>query len=60
MIDHILNTAEKLEPIARGKEISTLLNGKVLMLLFFEPSTRTRMSFESSMIRLGGNVMNLG
>lgn len=60
MIDHILNTAEKLEPIARGKEISTLLAGKVLMLLFFEPSTRTRMSFETAMIRLGGNVMNLG
>ncbi|HJH31447.1 MAG TPA: aspartate carbamoyltransferase [Methanosarcinaceae archaeon] len=59
-IDHILNTAEKLEPIARGTEKSDILDGKVLSLLFFEPSTRTRMSFETAMIRLGGRVLNLG
>ena len=36
---------------------SALLKGKILATLFFEPSTRTRLSFESSMYRLGGNVI---
>ncbi len=36
---------------------SHLLNGKILATLFFEPSTRTRLSFESAMYRLGGNVI---
>lgn len=60
MIDHILDTAEKLEPIANGEEKSSILNGKVLALLFFEPSTRTRMSFETAIKRLGGDVLSLG
>ena len=33
------------------------LQGKILASLFYEPSTRTRFSFESAMIRLGGNVL---
>ncbi|WP_292466536.1 aspartate carbamoyltransferase [Methanolobus sp.] len=60
MIDHILNAAEKMEPIAHGKQKSDMLAGKVLAVLFFEPSTRTRMSFETAMLRLGGDVLNLG
>ncbi|MHA2124867.1 MAG: aspartate carbamoyltransferase [Candidatus Hodarchaeales archaeon] len=36
---------------------SNLLNSKILATLFFEPSTRTRLSFESAMYRLGGNVI---
>ncbi|MBN2109682.1 MAG: aspartate carbamoyltransferase [Methanosarcinaceae archaeon] len=60
MIDHILETAEKMEPIALGKQRSDLLSGKILAVLFFEPSTRTRMSFETAMYRLGGNVLSLG
>jgi aspartate carbamoyltransferase catalytic subunit len=38
MIDHILETAEKLEPIAVMKERSDMLAGKVLAVLFFEPA----------------------
>ena len=34
-----------------------LLEGRVLAALFFEPSTRTRLSFESAMVRLGGSVV---
>ncbi len=58
-IDIILNMAKDFEPIARGKK-SDLLNGKLLATLFYEPSTRTRMSFETAMKRLGGDVIDLG
>ena len=34
------------------------LEGKILASLFYEPSTRTRFSFESAMIRLGGNILS--
>jgi aspartate carbamoyltransferase catalytic subunit len=58
-IDSVLDLAASLEPYARGKK-SDMLAGKILALLFFEPSTRTRMSFETAMKRLGGSVINLG
>jgi len=58
-IDSVLDLASNLEAFARGKK-SDMLAGKILALLFFEPSTRTRMSFETAMKRLGGGVINLG
>lgn len=58
-IDSVLDLASSLEPYARGKK-SDILSGKILALLFFEPSTRTRMSFETAMKRLGGSTINLG
>jgi aspartate carbamoyltransferase catalytic subunit len=41
------------------KEIFSLADilGKIMVMLFYEPSTRTRFSFESAMLRLGGNVI---
>jgi aspartate carbamoyltransferase catalytic subunit len=53
-IDHILKKAKEM---IQNKKSSELLKGKILATLFFEPSTRTRLSFESAMHRLGGNVI---
>ena len=57
-IIYILDKAEEFEDVARGKR-SNILEGKILANLFFEPSTRTRMSFEVAMKRLGGEVINV-
>ena len=46
---YILKIAKEME-----KEKPKLLDSKILATLFFEPSTRTRLSFESAMFRLGG------
>jgi aspartate carbamoyltransferase catalytic subunit len=56
-IEHVLKLAEKMLPIARGEERSILLEGHVLGSLFYEPSTRTRLSFDAAMTRLGGRVL---
>ncbi len=56
-IEYILDLADTFIPTARGEESSTLMNGKIMATLFFEPSTRTRLSFESAMQRLGGRVL---
>lgn len=54
-IDYILEMSRAMEPMARAG--SDLLRGKILATLFFEPSTRTRLSFESAMHRLGGSAI---
>jgi aspartate carbamoyltransferase catalytic subunit len=55
-INHILDIAKIMEPLA--KTGSDMLKGKVLATLFYEPSTRTRLSFETAMLKLGGG--NIG
>ena len=52
-IDYVLEMAKAMEPVA--KTGSDMLQGKILATLFFEASTRTRLSFESAMHRLGGS-----
>jgi aspartate carbamoyltransferase catalytic subunit len=56
-IGHVLDVAEKMIPVAQGAKKSEMLKGKLLANLFFEPSTRTRLSFETAMKRLGGKVI---
>ena len=46
-----------LDIIANPKKYSEACHGKKLATLFFEPSTRTRLSFEAAMYELGGNVL---
>ncbi len=56
-IEYIFDVSEQmLQSIENGNKLN-LCNGKILATLFYEPSTRTRLSFESAMIRLGGSVI---
>ena len=59
-IEGIIDVASGFEKELKKKDSLTLLRGKILATLFFEPSTRTRLSFEAAMQRLGGGVIGLG
>ena len=54
-IDELIEVAKDI--IVNPEKYSEKCKGKILATLFFEPSTRTRLSFESAMLRLGGNVL---
>ncbi len=54
-LDYILNMAGEMEEVA--KRGSDMLRGRTLASLFFEPSTRTRLSFEVAMQKLGGTTI---
>lgn len=55
--DHLLDLADDI--IQNHKKYEHLCEGKKLATLFFEPSTRTRLSFEAAMYELGGNVLSV-
>ena len=54
-IDELITTADDI--IADSDKYMDVCHGKKLATLFFEPSTRTRLSFESAMLSLGGSVL---
>ena len=56
----IMKVASDFEKELKGKGTLPLLKEKLVATLFFEPSTRTRMSFEAAMQRLGGGVVSMG
>ena len=55
-IDRLFAVADALEPFARRERITRVLQGAILSNMFFEPSTRTRVSFGCAFNRLGGDV----
>jgi aspartate carbamoyltransferase catalytic subunit len=57
-LDLIFAEAQRCESIKPGSPESKALEGYVMSTLFYEPSTRTRLSFESAMARLGGTVLS--
>ena len=54
-IEDLLHKAEYID--AHRREVAHTCDGRVLATLFYEPSTRTRLSFETAMLRLGGSVI---
>lgn len=54
-IENLCHIAESM--LLDRASFSDICKGKILATLFFEPSTRTRLSFEAAMLRLGGQVM---
>ncbi|WP_075255771.1 aspartate carbamoyltransferase [Herbaspirillum camelliae] len=54
--ERLFALADIMQPIARRRKVSRVLEGAVLANLFFEASTRTRLSFASAFMRLGGSV----
>ena len=54
-LEEIFEVADDI--IKNPERYTDICKGKILATLFYEPSTRTRLSFESAMIRLGGNII---
>jgi len=55
-VEDLFRVADLMQPIARRHKVSRVLEGAVLGNLFFEASTRTRVSFGAAFCRLGGSV----
>lgn len=57
ILNYIFEVALDMEKIEKSSSKSQMLKGYLMATLFYEPSTRTRLSFESAMKRLGGEVL---
>lgn len=57
-LDKVFEVTRQMEAVTPGSEGSKQLEGRLMSTLFYEPSTRTRLSFESAMQRLGGAVLS--
>ena len=55
-VDRIFDVADRMRPYAQRERKTTVLEGAILGSMFFEPSTRTRISFGSAFNLLGGHV----
>ena len=57
--DRVFAVADRMRPYANRQRITRVLQGAILSNMFFEPSTRTRISFGASFNLLGGNVREI-
>ena len=57
-VSKILTSAAVLEEALKNGKVPKLLEGKIIACIFYEPSTRTRLSFETAAIRLGANIIS--
>ncbi|MBR7836718.1 aspartate carbamoyltransferase [Actinospica durhamensis] len=55
-LEQLFALADLLRPVARGEQVTRVLEGAVMGSLFFEASTRTRLSCDAAFMRLGGSV----
>ncbi len=58
ILQRLFELSLEMEKNVKNEKLFPILNGKVMAALFYEPSTRTRFSFESAMNRLGGRVIS--
>ncbi len=58
-VEYLFRRADELESLRRGETLN-VANGKIVAVIFFEPSTRTRLSFTMAVKRLGGDVLDFG
>ena len=59
-LDAVMDEAERIRSELEDKRTLSQLRGKVLCTAFFEPSTRTRLSFQFAMVKMGGSVVDFG
>lgn len=58
LLEIVFHTADQMKAdLHGGRQYAKILEGNIMASLFYEPSTRTRFSFESAMLRLGGSVI---
>jgi len=57
VLENLFNLANEMEKGDKSGNLKDSLKGKILATVFYEPSTRTRFSFESAMLKLGGRVI---
>ena len=57
-VEKILSRAEEMEKECKSGKVKKLLENKIVACMFFEPSTRTRLSFETAVLKLGGEVIS--